>query len=57
MGQREPSPVHEREEEKEEETEVVRSGIFHEARWLRADAETEVVILAEKKENKWKMMP
>jgi len=43
--------VHER-EEKEEAKEVVRSGIFHEARWLRADAETEVVILAEKKENR-----
>ena len=43
--------MHER-EEKEEETEVVQSGLFHEARWLRADAETKVVILAEKKENR-----
>jgi len=43
--------------EREEETEVVRSGIFHEAKWLRADAETKVFILAEKKKTEWKMMP
>jgi hypothetical protein len=42
--------VHER--EKKEAKEFVQSGIFHKARWLCADAETEVVILAKKKKNR-----